>query len=490
MSSCDFECLSMYACGQPNKLPPGAVFGPFVEVGLAGDGTQITVGNQSSPPDNHACIKSFEYGFSEGAGVKVEIYDEEGSKLSKFVNRLSKTVCNASSDYKMTVDFGWVITDCTGNVTVDKASDHGNKLYFLPLKIEVAFESGKIKYTIEGTDLQDRISETREDVARGTEDNTIDLKGAIRDMFRESCPHINDVRFEDVDGNEWNFKNSDGGPDGPRAVWNSDQQNGLATTRKWISSLMTENDKGIVFQWRPDVEEPCIVLLEDVNSAPDENDPCCKNNKGTYIVNGGNCTPVISFTPQINWTLSNGSGSGAINAGGASGNSQQAVGRENSNIERTGTAWTGATNSNENMWRPQDEIAPRSQAASAAQEAATRFREIPQAINAELKIMGDPALAFPLGGAGLVGKSVSIVVINPFYIRDCEWLAEPACNDILSNKNWMIMGVNHQIKEGSYTTTLKLFLAVPGQQDEPGTTLGGNCGSVSFDNDRSPQDDE
>ena len=63
-------------------------------------------------------------------------------------------------------------------------------------------------------------------------------------------------------------------------------------------------------------------------------------------------------------------------------------------------------------------------------------------------------------------------------------------DNILSNKNWMIMGVNHQIKEGSYTTTLKLFLAVPGQQDEPGTTLGGNCGSVSFDNDRSPQADE
>jgi hypothetical protein len=495
MSSCEFDCLAQYQCGQVEQLPPGAIYGPWVQIGLSGEGTNITVGNHSSPPDNHACIKSFEYGFSEGAGMKVEIYDEEGSRLSTFVNRISKTVCQAPNDYKLTVNFGWITVDCNGNTNIISTQNFGNTLYFLPLKIEVAFENGKIKYTIEGTDLQDRISETRVENARGTEDARVDLKTAIRELFADSCPKIDDIRFTDAEHPDapdgWHFKNSDGGPNGPRAVWTTDQQNAMATTRKWISPLLTENDKGVILQWKQDEDHPVLVLLEDPNPAPDENESCCENSIGTYIVNGGNCTPVLGFTPQINWALSSNAGSGGQQAGGASANNQQQVGRPDSNIERVGTQTQWPVNQNDNMWRPQDLIVHRAQEANAAHEAANRFREVPQSINAELKLMGDPSLAFPLGGSGLVGKSVSLVVINPFYIQECEWIAQPPCNEMLSNKRWMIMGANHQIREGSYTTTLKLFLAVPNVDLEPGTPLGGpGCGRLTFDNDRSGGNDE
>lgn len=489
MSSCEFECVQTYACGVPQNLPHGAIYGPFVEIGFRGEGTMITVGNHSSPPDNHACIKSFEYGFSEGSGVKVEIYDEEGSKLSKFVDRLSKTVCNASSDYKMSVDFGWITTDCNNQVVVDRASTYGNRLNFLPLKIEVAFENGKIKYTIEGTDLQDRISENRLENGEGREDSKVDLKNAIRTMFSNSCPHIDDVRFEDIDGNPWDFKNSDGGKSGPKSVWTTDQQNGLATTRKWIAPLSTKNDKGVVFQWKADEQDPCIVLLEDPNPAPSgENASCCSRNIGTYIVNGGNCSPVLSFTPTINWTLVANGGSGGQQAGGASGGNMKQVGRPGSKIERVGSQTCFPVNQNDNLWRPNESNVEKSQEANANHEAAVRFREVPQSINAELKLMGEPQFAYPLGHHGLVGRTVSIIVINPFYLKDCEWIAEPPCNEILSNKKWMVIGANHQIREGSYTTTLKLFLEVPNSDSEPGTTLGAGCGTTSFDNDRVPND--
>lgn len=495
--SCEFDCLRTYSCSAPieagtvaigGERYPGAVFAPWVQVGIEGEGTNITVGNRSSPPDNHAIIKSFEYGFSEGAGVKIEIFDEEGSSLSTFVNRLSKTLCEATQDYKMSLDFGWIIQYCDGSIEMNRASDHGNRLWFLPLKIEMALENGKIKYTIEGTDLQDRVSENRLENNQGREDNMVDLKDAIRTMFRESCPHIEDVRFEDKDGNEWNFKNSDGGQNGPRSVWTTDQQNALATTRKWIAPLMTENDKGVVFQWKPDEQQPCVVLLEDPNSAPDENDPCCDVHLATYIVNGGNCSPVLQFSPQVNWTLAANAGAGGQQAGGVSAGHEKQEGRDGSNVERVGTQTQFPVNQNDVLWRGPEDIVGKAQDANAAHEAAVRFREVPSSITAELKIIGDPSLAFPLGGAGLIGRTVSIVVINPFYITGgsaCEWLASPPCNQILSNKRWMIQGANHQIREGSYTTTLKLFLEVPNVELNPGEPLGGRgCGTLTFDNDQ------
>ena len=63
---------------------------------------------------------------------------------------------------------------------------------------------------------------------------------------------------------------------------------------------------------------------------------------------------------------------------------------------------------------------------------------------------------------------------------ECTWLQTSTCNTILSNKNYMIKGVNHQIQNGSYTTTFSLFL--PGSNididfDQP---LGGAGGTETF----------
>lgn len=482
------DCL-VYSCGNPKESQPGAVFAPFAQIGFEGDeGDIITVGNRSHPNDNHAVIKSLEYGFSEGVGVKVEIIDEQGSSLGHFINRLSKTACNATSDYKMFVAFGWIIQDCNGNIGHDRTTDYGNYLYFLPLKVETSFDSGKIKYTIEGTDLQDRIAENRVENNRGTEDNKMDLKGAIQDMFENSCPPINDVRFQTRDGFPWEFKNSDGGPNGPKAVWTSDQQNSLATTRKWLAPLTTSNDKGVVFQWKPDERHPVLVLMEDPNPGPFENDPCCSRNIGTYVVNGGNIGNVLSFNPTFNWVLAANGGSGGNSGSATSGGGAEQVGRPGSKIEKVGTQTQFPPNQNDNMWRPNNQIVPKAQEANTAHEAAVRLREIPSSISAEMKIMGDPSLAFPFGGQlGLTGRTVSIIAVNPFYVRgnggNCEWLAQPSCNEILSNKKWMILGANHQIREGSYTTTLKLSLDVPNVELEPFNPLGGfGCSPAFFGN--------
>ena len=80
--------------------------------------------------------------------------------------------------------------------------------------------------------------------------------------------------------------------------------------------------------------------------------------------------------------------------------------------------------------------------------------------------------------------NLSLIVINPFHLKTqnlvlrdvgCpEWLAQPACNPVFSNKNWQIQGVNHQIKGGSYITILKLMLAAPNVELSRDSTLGGD----------------
>ena len=486
--ACEAECLTKNACSSPILPPAGAVFAPYVIVGFKGaENTEyITVGNNSSP-DGHAVIKSFEYGFSDGAGVKLEIIDEEGSNLSTFVHRLSKTVCNANRDYGMFVDFGWIITNCNGDVQVQLASMYGGKFYFLPVSVDIAYEGSKIKYTLEGTDLQGRVSDNRIEKSEGTEDNKKPLKQAIKDMFAASCPPIENVKFEKVDGTTWDFKNSDGGPNGPAAVWTSDQQNSLATSRKWLDQVTTKDGKGVVFQWNPNEANPTLVILEDPNAGPNENRSCCAQNIGTYIVNGGNCSSVLGFTPTIKAMLAYKTGSGG-GQGGVDGAGVKAKGRAGSNNEHFGVQTGFTIPQNAMEWRWVGDQNKKGAEAEGANSDAVSFREIPQSIEAELKLVGDPKLAFPLGsGLGLVGKTVSIIAFNPFYLtgkQGCEWIAQPPCNEILTNRNWQIASANHQIKEGSYVTTLKLKLGLPGVDLESGMPLGA-CGRVKFNNDKS-----
>jgi hypothetical protein len=98
-----------------------------------------------------------------------------------------------------------------------------------------------------------------------------------------------------------------------------------------------------------------------------------------------------------------------------------------------------------------------------SQAANERANKIYENIEAEMRIQGDPQLDDMMK---LKTKTVAIIVINPFHLASgangIDWLVPSPCNDVLSNKNWRVTGVSHEIKEGSYTTTLKLFLNSPG----------------------------
>jgi hypothetical protein len=107
-------------------------------------------------------------------------------------------------------------------------------------------------------------------------------------------------------------------------------------------------------------------------------------------------------------------------------------------------------------------------------------------VTSQLRILGNPSDRFCNFGAA---RNLSIVVINPFHIRNMgqcgDWLAQPGCNELFTNRLWMCKSINHSISVGSYTTTIEAFLVAPsiqisgsdplGGQGSGGPTLENNC---------------
>jgi hypothetical protein len=44
---------------------------------------------------------------------------------------------------------------------------------------------------------------------------------------------------------------------------------------------------------------------------------------------------------------------------------------------------------------------------------------------------------------------------------DWSWLASSGCNALLSDRDYWVTAINHSIREGSYTTTLKVSSVNP-----------------------------
>jgi hypothetical protein len=194
--------------------------------------------------------------------------------------------------------------------------------------------------------------------------------------------------------------------------------------------------------------------------------------KAVYIVNGGNCSPVISFNPVIKWHFLMGLKAGG-NMGTTSGvATKQLVGSSDTNCNITGGRGGWFSRIVQTTINMLQQLFPNTQPQKASflnQAANVMFN----AIEAELKVQGDPSywLCTPVAG---YGRCVGIVFINPYYITDdgpgdtnCPAFRlnnDAICNSVLTNKGWFIRGVDHQISDGSYTTTIKVALPAPGAE--------------------------
>lgn len=471
MANCSHECIAQYSCSKEEPLD-GAIFAPFVELNIAGE--VITVSNDSNPESNKAVIKSFQYGYSVsggGVGAEFEIASEGQEAIVSVIRGLNKTYNQAADDIeKVKLTFGWIIKKCDGFIRKMSSKE----IHLLMKTMQTSYENGTIKIKLQCQDLIARTQDTRVEGNPGSDDNKVGLKEAIDLIFERNSPIIA-VEWDGL-GSDWEFEI--GGTVGPKAKWPTDQQNAMAAARKWLATQKTNNKKGILFSY--DAENTKFVITEGKNWHCDEVPDCCQNNVGTYVVNGGNCSNVLSFAPTVDWQLNQHS-SGGTSGGDNTSASDEKAKPDCKEKEDGGSATTNTVPGNSKDYTTGKTSTRLAETAAAAEEESNKPYVIKGSIEAELTIMGDPNYCNPIDN---LGQTVSIVVLNPLYLQSCTWIANPRCNHVLSNKNWLVKGVSHQIDSGKFTTTLKVLLAVPNSDLKQGDPLGGmGCGTTTFDND-------
>ena len=484
--NCLSGCIENYQCRGIIEALDANSMAPFVKLFFCENGNQkpvITVGNKSSPMwNNTAAIKSFQMGSSDGVGFTVEIIDEFGGSFHLFVEKLNKCLKKSDKEMTMGATWGWTLTDCFGSIYTISTTP----IYLIPIGLDVTFAEGKIKFTITGQDSMQHIFSARHDEIEGSDDNKISIKDAIKLLCENKSPRIN-ARFirKEKNGTETTFNFKYGGESGPKSVFAADGQNKLSAIYRWLENFTTDRDKGITARFNASFcGQPTIDFIEDILPSCDEASGC-SDVLGTYMINGSAKSPVISFNPKINYITAFNNQSTGGNAGSSeSGGGVKQKKECDTQTEETGLIQNNApTKMGRDVYGP-DKNLEKSMEAKAAYVKANSILN-GQPIEAELVVQGDPSdqLVPP---KLISGKKLSLVVINPYHLlgdgdNGCpDWLARPACNDILSNKNWMIQGVDHSIREGSYVTTFKLSLPAPGASLNPNEPFGGpgNCGYV------------
>lgn len=482
-SGCD---LAESSCGL--KLPtPGHILSPYVKATFFKGGTSITVGNQSSPSnDNHAVIKDFEWGFTDGHECRVTILDDKGGSFVQFMEDIIKDWKKVTGEaYHMTIEFGWIKASCPSGVGLVKSP---TQYLFMCDNIESNFAGGRFMYVVTGTDIGPRVFEGKFEESIGTDNSPVALTTAIKQMFMNdrSPPTISNVQFlrrTDGGGTEPIKWKDTGDTAGPKGVWAGNGLDKLNAARSWLRSFLTINDKTVIPVFVNEADTSAgIIFWEDFKPKCNESRDFDASCIGTYLVNGGHKSPVIEFNPRIRWDFSY-----HMNVGGGMGTGKVMLNKDGKplglvdcpSLSRASLKTSGGTTS-----IPVHPVKFNSHGKDSADETAKALAEqlrswklFTDPIEADLVLVGDPITIRPKDAAFPGGSSVKIVFLNPYHLFSgdgCgDWLAEPACNPVLTNNAWLIKNVTHRIADGKFTTTIGVFLDVPGEDYDIGAPLGG-----------------
>jgi hypothetical protein len=456
---------------------------PYVKVKVGGSAGEITVGNNSNPPNNHAVIKSFKYGSTSGGGggglkMEVEVADEAGGSFATFLSKIISVqdFKKITGSWWLHAEWGWIGTRCPGD-QVYPSTKHTMGLQ----KIATTFTHGLMKFTLEGIDVTAQASEGAIDKSYGTDKDPMPLKTAINLLCVKHSVKVYFWRPNTKE--EWEFGDPNKGGKGdknyPKGVWRENSQNLIQTIMNWIAPYKTDKDKGVTPSFnskRPPGSQEELILWEGFAPRCGEIvDPCDpKVTIGTYIVNGSKFSPVISFNPTFNWHF------GAINQSGGASSQVSNQQKPEQGIPNCDFGKPDHVQKGNPTFNPVTDDAIRiygtKRALTATQNSQAehaRANISANSISAELKVQGDPLLADPIF---LTGKFCSVIFINPFHIQKTstcgDWLQAEPCNSMLSNRAWIVLGSYHEIREGSYTTTIKLQLPAPGVDISVGEPLG------------------
>lgn len=506
------RCQTETECS--NEFPePGAVLAPWVKLEFLNGGNTITVGNDSSNTDekNTAVIKSFEFAAENALVMKVEIHDQNGGNFVTFMESLVKDlVCVGpqATNTIVRVTFGWVKSFCNNGCSNVTQVNSSCAFHGFPMNVETNFTQGKfifsvtiqdgVTFSIDGQKIPD---------VKGNDGEKMYLTDAIRELLTnpDTPPVVESVEFlqynrngktsspllfkeydldwQDLGSIDYKEKLYEAKTKGPKGVWHTKARDKLSAAKDWMAEHLSADDKAIIPSYDScDVKGGKVIFSETIMPKPNEiknQFPCV----GNYMVNGGKDSRVLEFNPRVQWNFSQltvGGNMPTVGPAGAldPGNVKPGV-PESTTLTRKdpGNQYAGA----ESSIAATDELASRYNAeadliASNGQSAqALAMNQSFGSITADLRIIGDPKF----NPAFSIGSYVTILFLNPYYIfesGDCgEWLAKPTCNEVLTNRGWMINSVNHKIQDGSYVTTLNLTLAASGVDIDKWQHLGADA---------------
>lgn len=491
--NCLAGCVEKYKAGRLHNQVPflgsrtdeAENFAPYIWCKINNGSNEITVGNESYPYNpNKAIIKSLEAGFINQIDGSMEIVDEEGGQLSIFLDSVQKCGSRFNVGSTMTFKVGWVFTRCDGS----KGIRTSPTISAVILSVSSNLSNGLIKFTVKFASGSVLAQQVRHDDTFGQEKSgqKQHLEDAIAALAARE-PSIN-VRYAYYNqSNELIFTSFDWvdhGKKGPKAIWHGDSQNKYSTIAKWVAPFRVDDGKkgkGVILVHDPNKYDDLIVLMDPSPACGEKINP--DFNFGTFIVNGGKCSSVLEFSPTFDFISAMGYFSSGGSTKGALSSKQSK--KEDPQVktivcDENGrqVGVTSQVSPDQSSFSADGLNAPDNMnKSSEAHMKASRLVDVQGSpISADLRIVGniDPKL-YQI----IQGLMCSIVVINPNHIsggktgESCgDFLKKADCNPFYSNKNWLILGANHAIQEGSFVTTLKVMLAVPGVELSTGNTLG------------------
>lgn len=478
----------------------GEVLGPwiaieFMQIGNQGTDKFVTVSNRSSNatnPQDVAVIKSFEFGHSDGTAARIVIHDQQGGSFDQFMANLVKDWACLEGSTVATVlckiKFGWVKSGCDAPLLPSSSPCY----YLMCDAVETNYSEGKFIFEITARDTCFRMFEGASEVCYGGEgEQGMFLKEAIKKLMTEdNAPVVGRVSFKKKEGNQVVDCRFQGATEeerinGPKGKWQGDSMDKMTVVRRWLEEWPTESGKGWVPQYNPEEPQGELIFWEDAKPKDGTDVDWDSSCIGTYIVNGGKSSPVIEFNPKIRWDWSNFTANGG-GLGNERIDAHQTEGSKNPGRDVSGLTREENRGAGQRVQTTPSDTARDIHGSSATKEVRKAEAEARKAlkvylydsISADLVIVGDPTICRP--SEAILNKNISIVVINPFHIMPSpeggEWMAQPVCNEVLSNKAWVCTGVTHRIDAGSYTTTIGVMLATPGLDTPPDSPLGGWSG--------------
>jgi hypothetical protein len=471
-------------------------------------------------------IQSFEMTVGKSYEGSVVIVTCDYSKVEKLLSITPPETCGwdeyeigeAGSAVIGHIDIGWLIKSCDGSIKKFTMKEMNNQnsnmyqteegyeklsgpyIYGIFKKVDVSSENGIYKVTMTFVDGFAFNEETKLDKIWGDERMKLSFKDAIIAASKFNCNTRKDDGTQVVSrisfriNLPWTFDTKYGGENGPKSVWNGWRQSLFPFLREISNYLLSVSNKGWWFAYdNGSCGAPSILLVEDRNPSLcfNEKDIVFNGKSITYIANGGDCSPVIKFSPSFNSVTVQNNTKGtdkpsekiALGAGGPSGLDGKPIEILDCSKKfdaKTGESKITATPKNTNsangpmatisgimeVLNFKSPINITKETANAVYNQAKAEAGDGNAMNlfapvkATLEIHGDP---FWANSINLFKYCfIKIIFLNPYCIENkssglgCEFLQKPKCNSKFSGI-YKVGSAKHSISSGSYVTTLDLF---------------------------------